>query len=129
MHATYWMGIGLMTGIEKRKNERYPLNRQLDGRLFLRTGPVRHLVKNIRDISSSGISVTLEHDYSKMTDVKVEYLSESGKIEVFGKVVWCAPDTSESNNHGEMNLYILGIELLSSMLLVSVLQQHATTGI
>ena len=129
MQAAYGMGDGWMTGIEKRKNERYPLARQPDGRLFLRTGPVRHLVKSIRDISSSGISVTLEHDFSEMTDVKMEYLSENGKIEIYGKVVWCATETSEEKNHGVMNSYILGIELLSSMLLVSVLQQHATNGI
>lgn len=56
-----------------------------------------------------------------MADVELEYSAPNGRVEVFGKVVWCA---QELNNQGK-GPYLLGIELLSPMMLVSVLLQNS----
>jgi len=115
-----------MSGIENRRNERYPLESQPEGRVFIRAGSLRYLVKHIRDISSSGMSVSLEQNFSSIIDVTVEYLTANGKIDVFGKIIWCSPQASAtSGEHGKV-IYLLGIELLSPMMLFSVLQKHSS---
>lgn len=111
-----------MSQAEKRRNERYHPNGQPDGRLFIRAGSIRHPVISIRDISSAGISVALDHDFSGATDVTVEYLSPNAKVEVFGRIVWRSTGDPLAKD-GKAEAHSLGIELLGSTILATALRQ------
>jgi PilZ domain len=113
-----------MSGMENRRNERYPLMRQPNGRVFIKTESSRCLVDYIRDISSSGISAAIGQALSSMANVTVEYVTASGNIEIYGKVAWCRSNASTAGRDHANDAYLLGIELLSPMTLFSLLQQH-----
>ena len=108
---------------ERRGQERYPLEHQPDGKLFVKTATSRYAVKAVRDISSNGVSVSLDHDLTDATDVTVEYLSASGKLEVFGRIAWCVRENSETESGQDKDTYLLGIDLLGPLLLAAALQR------
>ncbi len=109
---------------ERRGHERYPLEHRPEGQLFLRTATSRYPVDAVRDISSNGVSVSLEHNLSEATDVTVEYLSADGKLEVFGRIAWCVRENSGTT--GAKDTYPLGIDLLGPLLLAAALQRHTS---
>ncbi len=111
---------------ERREHERYPLEHQPDGQLFVRTATSRYSINAIRDLSSNGVSVSLGHDLGDATDVTVEYLSPSGRLEVFGRIAWCVREDSETKSGQAKDTYLLGIDLLGPTLLASALQRHTT---
>jgi 3-dehydroquinate dehydratase len=113
-----------MSGNENRRSERYPLKGQPDGRIFIKAESLRSQADYIRDISSSGISIALDRAISAMSDVAIEYLTSGGHIEVYGKVAWCKPNAAVSVTGRKVSAYLLGIEILSSMTLFSLLQSH-----
>ena len=110
-----------MTRIEQREHERFPLDRQPDAELFLRTATAHHPIRVVRDVSNSGIRVVVEQNLSVAERVAIEYCDPKLKLEVNGIVAWCAP-REEAAAPGD---YDVGIELFSPMMLAAVLQKHA----
>ena len=111
-----------MTAVEKRKRERYPLERQPRGELFLRTAGGRLPVVAVRDISDNGISVLLNGSIPTDLQVTIEYVEPNLSLQVFGTVVWHAQRPEDHGTAGET--CVLGIELLSPMMLAALLQKH-----
>jgi hypothetical protein len=113
-----------MTRIEQRKIERYPLEQQPDGRLVLRVESGRHAIREIRDISDSGISFLLDCQVAASSSVAIEYADPALQLEVYGRVAWCAQRPSTEQLQPLEPQFIVGVELLSPLTLYSVLQKH-----
>src|SRR5258706_1380343 len=62
-----------MTVIEQRKHPRHVLGRQAPGTFRLLTQTAAYPIMVIRDISSSGIRVSLDAGLTESLDVAVEY--------------------------------------------------------
>lgn len=112
-----------MTLSEQRKLDRYPLTRQPEGKVFLRTANTRHQITEIRDISRYGISFYLDHSMEVSAQVSVEYTDTKVKLEVYGRVAWCAERPNESTHARSKPEYVLGIELMSPMVLLTMFQK------
>ncbi len=113
-----------MTRIEQRRPDRYPLERQPDGKLNLRTPDARHAIAEIRDISDFGISFYLEHSVDESAKVAIEYADPKMKLEVYGRVAWCAARPVAEGEGPAANGFVLGVELITPMMLFAVLQRH-----
>jgi hypothetical protein len=113
-----------MTRIEQRKIERYPLEQQPDGQLVLRVESGRHVIREIRDISDSGISFLLDCQVAASSSVAIEYADPALQLEVYGRVAWCAQRPSTEQLQPLEPQFIVGVELLSPLTLYSVLQKH-----
>jgi sulfur relay (sulfurtransferase) complex TusBCD TusD component (DsrE family) len=105
---------------EKRKQERYSFEYPPEGTLFLVCDGVRLPVAAINDISNSGISLSINAALDVLQQVTVEYADAVVCVQVRGTVSWCAP-TGESASAGN---HVLGIELASPMLLLSMFQKY-----
>lgn len=110
-----------MLDIEKRRQERFVLAHQPAGEIFLHTGEIRHPVSGIHDISDAGASVFLEQSIAVPQRVSIEFADAGMKLEVYGNATWCAAREGESGEIPGPEGYILGIELLSPLLLLSLL--------
>jgi hypothetical protein len=113
-----------MTRIEQRRLDRYPLQRQPDGKLRLRTADGRHAIVEIRDISDFGISFYLEDSLDVSAKVAIEYADPKLKLEVYGRVAWCAARPVGAEEDPPSRGFVLGVELISPMMLFAVLQKH-----
>lgn len=116
-----------MTLPEQRKLDRFPLTRQPEGKVFLRTENTRHQITEIRDISRYGISFYLDHSMEVSAKVSVEYSDSKVNLEVYGRVAWCAErprdNTDTSTDARTKPEYVLGIELMSPMVLLTMFQK------
>jgi hypothetical protein len=114
------MGVGFMTVIEQRRQQRYPLLRQPAGEFLLRTPTARYPIEVITDISSSGIQIYLDTSLSTLLQVTVEYVEPTLKLDVNGIVIWCAAPADGPDNADSAGRYVIGIQLLSPMLLMAM---------
>jgi hypothetical protein len=102
----------------QRKLQRYPLeHRQHDSVVMLRLADTHHPIRHIRDISDSGISFYLDEEVAASAQVTIEYSDPKVKIDVYGRVVWCAKRPDDDG-------YVMGVELLSPLMLYAMLRRH-----
>ena len=105
---------------EKRKQERYSFKRPPGGTLFLvREDGARLSVVEINDISNSGVSLRMDQALAAAMPVTVEYADAVVCVQVRGTVTWCS-------HVGELPTaenFVIGIELASPMLFMSMVQQ------
>ena len=113
-----------MTRTELRKAERRPFDRRPNGLLFLKTASTTYPIHEIKDISSSGISVHLGASLSAPSQVVIEYVAAELKIQVNGTVAWCVPRQGVADPASDADGYTLGIELLSPMLLLAMFEER-----
>jgi hypothetical protein len=113
-----------MTRIEQRRLDRYPLERQPDGKVSLRTPDARHAIQEIRDISDFGISFYLDHSVDVSAKVSIEYADPKMKLEVYGRVAWCAARPLTTGEESTAQGFVLGVELITPMMLFAMLQRH-----
>lgn len=106
---------------EKRRQERYPFERQPDGQLALKVGEVFQPVRGINDISNSGISVFLDQEVPVPVSVTLEYGDANMRLQVYGTTTWSKQKAADMQPGGQ---FIVGIELLSPMLLLSMFQKY-----
>jgi hypothetical protein len=107
-----------MTVIEQRKLQRYPLEQQPHNTVvMLRSANLHHPIRHIRDISDSGISFYLDESLDVSAKVTIEYADSKLKIDVYGRVAWCARRTDGDG-------YVMGVELLSPLMLYAMLRKH-----
>lgn len=106
---------------EKRKQERYSFEHQPTGELLLTVGGLCQPVLGINDISNSGISVFFGRQVSVPEPVTIEYGDTNMRLQVYGTTTWCGPKPGETEHAGQ---FIIGIELLSPMLLLSMFQKY-----
>ena len=111
-----------MLETEKRRQERRVLARQPVGEISLHVGETRYPVSGINNISDSGISIFLDQEIVVPLGVSIEYAHPSMKLEVYGNATWCA--ARENDGTPAQGGFILGVELLSPMLLVSLLRNE-----
>jgi len=113
------------TNIDQRKQDRRALEQEPDGELDLRCGAERFRIQAINDVSNSGISIFADQAIAVPGKVVVEYSDISARFEVYGTVVWCTraetmPSLRDRSIRGR---YLMGIELLSPLLLINLLQK------
>ena len=111
---------------EKRRQERYAFERQPEGKLYLTTGDLRQRV-GINDMSSSGVSLFLDHEITVPSRVRVEYSDSKMRVEAYGTATWCRPRNSEETGESPIAVagnFNVGIELVSPMLLLSMFQKY-----
>jgi hypothetical protein len=118
-----------MAEVNNRKEERYPLEHQPTGQLFLRSSAGRFQIKEIRDISSGGMSIYLSRAVSAPSKVAIEYADGKAQVEVYGTLVWCA-ERNEGKTHQEQRIdrFVLGIQLLSPLMLYMMLHLPANVA-
>ena len=109
-----------MTVVEQRKHPRRELARQALGKYRLLTPAAAFPIASIRDISSSGIRVFLDVRLTERLDVVVEYTEPTLKLEIQGRVAWCAEQALEAETIKGADRYVLGIELFSPFLFMSM---------
>jgi hypothetical protein len=109
-----------MTAIEQRKHPRHVLGRQAPGTFRLLTPTAAYPVTVIRDISSSGIRVFLEAGLTEGLDVAVEYTEATLKLEMQGRVAWCAEQAEGTETIKSAGRYVVGIQLFSPFLFMSM---------
>jgi hypothetical protein len=111
-----------MADDNNRREERYPLESQPTGQLFLRSVAGRFQIKEIRDISSGGMSIYLNREVAASSKVAIEYADGKAQVEVYGTVVWCS-ERNEGKTHQEQRIdrFVLGIQLLSPLMLYMML--------
>jgi c-di-GMP-binding flagellar brake protein YcgR len=107
-----------MSRIEKRKQGRFSIDRQLQGQLFIRTTEGRYLVIAVNDISTAGVSVVIENRVAARSKIAVEYSDPSVKLEVHGIATWCSPQSGD--DVGKTGGYDLGVELFSPLFFYSL---------
>jgi hypothetical protein len=118
---TLWLREGgLMTIIEQRKHQRYPLVRQPVGEFRLQTPTATYPIEVINDISSSGMRIYLDINLTARLQVAVEYIEPSLKLEVNGMVAWCAARMRRKDASDSPGRFVIGIQLLSPMLLMAM---------
>jgi len=113
-----------MTRTELRKTERRPFDRRPNGQLFLKTASTTYPIHEIKDISSSGISVHLGMCLSSPSQVAIEYVAAEIKMQVNGTVAWCVPRQDVAGPVSGAGGYTVGIELLSPMLLLAMFEER-----
>jgi hypothetical protein len=117
-----------MTRVNQRGLERFKLDRQPAGRLTLRSGAAHFAIDEINDISETGISFTLDHSEAVSSKVAIEYADSEIKFEVYGRVAWCAQRSALENQAASApagaEVYVLGVELLTTTMLFAMLKTH-----
>jgi hypothetical protein len=114
----------MMTVIEQRRQERYPLVRQPVGEFRLRTPEATYPIKVIKDISNSGIRIYLDRSLDSPLQVAVEYAEQNLKLEVSGMVAWSATREAGTDPGDGAGSFVIGIQLLSPLLLMAVLGRN-----
>jgi hypothetical protein len=109
-----------MTVFEQRKQPRHVLGRQAPGKFRLLTPEVQYPITAIRDISGSGIRVFLDACLAERLDVVIEYTELTLKLEMNGRVAWCAEQTHASETVNGDGRYVIGVELFSPFLFMSM---------
>ena len=109
-----------MTVLEQRKHPRHELARRALGKYRLLTPAAAYAITAIRDISSSGIRLFLDARLTERLDVVVEYTEPTLKLEMQGRVAWCAEQALEAETIKGADRYVLGIELFSPFLFMSM---------
>jgi hypothetical protein len=109
-----------MTKAEKRKQGRFSIHTQPEGKIFLRTANERFPVRAVKDISNAGVSVFLDKGIPVRSQVAVEYSDQKIKLEVHGLVSWCTPKMGEEDSQARSNGHVVGVELLSPLLFFSL---------
>jgi hypothetical protein len=108
-----------MTVVEQRKYQRLDVARQPPGKFRLLTPERAYPIAAIRDLSGSGIRVFLETLLTERTDVVIEYTEATLKLEMQGRVAWCA-EQDEVEATKSAARYVVGIELFSPFLFMSM---------
>jgi hypothetical protein len=109
-----------VTVVEQRKQPRHELARQALGKFRLLTPAAAYPITAIRDISSSGIRLFLDARLTERLDVVVEYTEPTLKLEMQGRVAWCAEQALGAEAIKGADRYVLGIELFSPFLFMSM---------
>src|ERR1700736_388499 len=108
-----------MTIVEQRKHPRHVLGRQAPGNIRLLTPAAAYPIAVIRDLSGSGIRVFLDSLLTERLDVVIEYTEATLKLEMQGRVAWCA-EQGEVEATKSAGRYVVGIELFSPFLFMSM---------
>lgn len=98
-----------------------PLGTVPRGALTLVRNGDRIVIEDLRDISNSGISFSLDKPVAVSERVSVEYADTRVKIEVYGRVAWCSETHTLKKAATHVGKYLMGVELLSPMMLYAVL--------
>ena len=107
-----------MTIDEQRKHPRHVVAHQAIGTFRLLTPDGAYPIAVVRDISNSGIRVFLDARLAERTDVSIEYTESTLKLEMQGRVAWCAEQEGTEPIH--QGRYVVGIELFSPFLFMSM---------
>jgi hypothetical protein len=109
-----------MTVVEQRKHPRNVVARQAPGKFRLLTAEAAYPIAVIRDISGSGIRVILDAGLTERLAVVVEYTEPTLKLEMQGRVAWCAEQAEGTETIKSAGRYVVGIELFSPFLFMSM---------
>ena len=76
----------------------------------------------VRDVSSSGMSLVADLQLPVPTKVTIEYLAPGVRVEVFGSVGWCQPVDKIAPCTPHSSGFVLGVELFAPSVLAAVLR-------
>jgi hypothetical protein len=110
-----------ITPPEKRLLSRIPLGEVPRGAVALMLHGRRIPIEQLRDISNSGISFSLNQPVAVSEKIAIEYADAKVKLEVFGRVAWCSQANPAHADAPAGAAYLMGVELLSPMMLFAVL--------
>lgn len=81
----------------------------------------------LRDLSESGLRCELSHDLPVSASVAIQYKDSKVQLAVHGRVAWCKKTQNTEQNEGSPDMFMIGVELLSPMILLAVLP-HSRLG-
>jgi alcohol dehydrogenase class IV len=112
-----------VTETEKRKQGRLAINRQPAGKMIIHIAEERCPVMAVNDISPSGVSFLVDRRVAVQSQVSIEYKDSEVNLELNGIVTWCTARDDSDNSQGLAGSHLVGVELLSPLLFISLIQQ------
>jgi len=82
------------------------------------------IIESVRDISNSGMSLSINTSVPVSERVSVQYSGAQVNIEVYGRVAWCNETHLVEPQSKHPGKYIMGVELLSPMMLLAALPKR-----
>ena len=120
-----------MISTEKRQLPRLVPGEVSRGTLILNHAGKSTIIESVRDISNSGMSLSINEAVAISQKVSVQYAAFGVSMEVFGRVAWCSEAVGPDLPSEHPGTYLMGVELMSPMMLFAMLpkrQPHSTGG-
>jgi len=96
---------------EQRKEERLAAAALTTDELFHLGSKKYFSVERVRDISSGGIGLEVMGFLHEGERVRIGLDSGTSHVQLYGRVVWCAPASQLTSKRGDGTLFIMGIKL------------------
>lgn len=113
-----------MTPSEKRLLPRLTPGEVQRGSMILHHNGQSTVVESVRDISNSGMSLSLNEAVAPSTRISVYYSGAQTHVEVFGRVAWCNETSLVEPGSRHPGKYLMGVELLSPTMLLAALPRQ-----
>jgi hypothetical protein len=120
-----------MISTEKRQLPRLVPGEVSRGTLILNHGGKSTIIESVRDISNSGMSLSINEAVAISQKVSVQYAALGVSMEVYGRVAWCSEAKGADPQAQHPGSYLMGVELMSPMMLFAMLpkrQNHSSGG-
>jgi hypothetical protein len=109
---------------EKRQLPRLVPGEVPRGTLILNHGGKSTIIESVRDISNSGMSLSINELAPVSQKVSVQYAGSGVNMEVFGRVAWCNTTASIEPDSKHPGKFLMGVELMSPMTLFAMLPKR-----
>jgi len=109
---------------EKRQLPRLVPGEVPRGTLILNHDGKSTIIESVRDISNSGMSLSINELTPISTKVSVQYAGSGVNMEVFGRVAWCNTTQSVEPDSKHPGKFLMGVELMSPMMLFAMLPKR-----
>lgn len=113
-----------MKQLEKRQLPRLVPGDVPRGDLMLHHNGQNTVIESVRDISNSGISLSMNGAIPVSEKVSVQYAGSQVSVEVYGRVAWCSETQVVEPQSRHPGKYLMGVELLSPMMLLAALPKR-----
>jgi len=112
---------------EKRQLPRLVPGEVQRGTLILNNKGKSTIIESVRDISNSGMSLSINELTPVNERVSVQYAGSGVNMEVFGRVAWCNTTQAIEPDSSHPGKFLMGVELLSPMMLFAMLPKRQPT--
>lgn len=97
--------------VEQRKDERFAARELSKGELYHPNSGHYLKVKNVRDVSIDGIGLIVDAFLEQGEKIRLGFKYGRSHIQMYGFVVWCAPDVDGLAEGESPASFMLGVSL------------------
>lgn len=88
----------MTTQNERRHPPRNTIAKDIEGEFYIAVEDESYPVHKVKDVSISGIGVVLPRRVYKDTDVRLIFKADDLRLELEGRIVWCAEESAPSSD-------------------------------